>query len=96
MSIREEQKSQFDESQEQLRELDFTKDIYSPSEFASRQIKPRGSQSYIDDIGDEVMLTWIGQLLDKDAQNLGDYDETFDRNFNPFEAEHIDGYEEHA
>lgn len=96
MSIREEQKSQFDESQEQLRELDFTKDIYSPSEFASRQVKPRGSQSYVDDIGDEVMLTWIGQLLDKDAQNLGDYDETFDRNFNPFEADHIEGYEEHA
>lgn len=94
--LREEQKQAFDETQVELKKFDYSKDVYSPTELNSVQIKPFANQSFIDDVGDEVMLTWIGQLLDEDQQSLGDYDNTFDRNFNPFMPENIEGYEEHA
>ena len=96
MAIREEQKQEFDEAQvnNQVRDLD--QDQATASQLQSRVLSPIADQSYLDDIGDEIMLTWIGQLLDADERNLGGYSNEFDRNYNPFEAENIEGYEEHA
>ena len=94
--IREEQLAEYDEAQESLRKIDYDKDVYSPSELQSRQITPYIDQGYFDDVGDEVMLTWIGQMLDKDEQGLGDYSKELDVNFNPFDPKNLDGYEEHA
>ena len=93
-TIRESQKAEYDKKLEELQKVDYTEDIETATTFAQNPIDMYTNQGFMGDVGDEFMLYWMGQLIDSDPQNLGDYSHHEDPTYNPYAAENIEGYED--
>ena len=93
-TIRESQKAEYDKKLEELQKVDYTEDIETASTLAQNPIDMYTNQGFMGDVGDEFLLYWMGQLIDSDPQNLGDYSHHEDPTYNPYERENIEGYED--